>query len=56
MKKQKALMIKDFFSADGALHDGEKIIIESESPNHYRVQSDMGRLFVIPKHIIKIIA
>ena len=56
MKKQKALMIKDVFSADGALHAGEKIIIESESPNHYRVQSDMGRLFVIPKHIIKIIA
>ena len=56
MKKQKALMIKDFFSADDALHAGEKIIIESESPNHYRVQSDMGRLFVIPKHIIKIIA
>ena len=56
MKKQKALMIKDFFSADGALHAGEKIIIQSESPDHYRVQSDMGRLFVIPKHIIKIIA
>ena len=56
MKKQKALMIKDFFSADGALHAGENIIIESESPNHYRVQSDMGRLFVNPKHIIKIIA
>ena len=56
MKKQKALMIKDFFSADGALHAGEKIIIESKSPDHYRVQSDMGRLFVIPKHIIKIIA
>ena len=56
MKTQKALIIKDFFSADGALHAGEKIIIESESSNHYRVQSDMGRLFVIPKHIIKIIA
>ena len=56
MKKQKALMIKDFFSADGALRAGEKVIIESESPNHYRVQRDMGRLFVIPKHIIKIIA
>jgi len=50
------MMIKDFFSADGALHAGEKVIIESESLDHYRVQSDMGRLFVIPKHIIKIIA
>ena len=56
MKKQKALMIKDFFSADGALHAREKVIIESESPNLYRVQCDMGRLFLIPKHIIKIIA
>ena len=30
MKKQKAILNKDFYSADGALHAGEKVIIEHE--------------------------
>ena len=56
MKKQKALMIKDFFSADGALHAGEKVIIEHVLDGYTRVQNDMGQLFVIPSHILKEIA
>ena len=41
--KKKAILIKDFYSVDGALHAGEKVIIESElTEGHYRVQSDMG--------------
>ena len=57
MKKQKALMVKDFFSADGALPRGETIIIEHVNDDGYtRVQNDMGKLFVIPSHILKKIA
>ena len=57
MKKQKALMVKDFFSADGALHRGETVIIEHVNDDGYtRIQNDMGKLFVIPSHILKKIA
>ena len=55
--KKKAILIKDFYSADGALHAGDKVIIESElAEGHYRVQSDMGKFYVVPTHIVKIIA
>ena len=41
--KNKAILVKDLYSADGALHVGEKVIIESElTEGYYRVQSDMG--------------
>ena len=55
--KRKAVLIKDFYSADGALHAGDKVIIESElTEGYYRVQSDMGKFYVVPTHIVKIIA
>ena len=56
MKKQKAILIKDFYSADGALHAGEKVTIEHKLDGYTRVQTDMGKLFVIPSHILKEIA
>ena len=56
MKKQKAILIKDFHSPDGALHAGEKVIIEHVLGGYTRVQNDMGQLFVIPSHILKEIA
>ena len=55
--KRKAILIKDFYSADGALHAGDKVMIESElTEGYYRVQSDMGKFYVVPTHIVKIIA
>ena len=56
MKKQKAILIKDFHSPDGALHAGEKVIIEHEHDGYTRVQTDMGKLFVVPTYILKEIA
>ena len=54
MKKKKALMIKDFHTADGALYAGETVIIEGLAVDGYtRVQSEMGKLFVVPAHILK---
>ncbi len=50
-------MVKDFFSADGALHRGETVIIEHVNDDGYtRIQNNMGKLFVIPSHILKKIA
>ena len=53
MKKKKAMLIKDFYSADGALHAVETVIIEHNLDGYTRVQSDMGKLFVVPTHILK---
>ena len=47
MKKKKAMLIKDFYSADGALHAGETGIIEHNLDGYTRVQSDMCKLFVV---------
>tara|TARA_R100000322_G_scaffold13498_1_gene8032 strand:+ start:131 stop:298 length:168 start_codon:yes stop_codon:yes gene_type:complete len=51
--KKKAILIKDFHSADGALHAGETVIVEHERDGYTRVQTDMGKLFVVPTHILK---
>jgi hypothetical protein len=53
--KKKAVMIKHFYSADGALHVNEEVIVEAEKKDYYQVQSKMGKLYTIPKHIIKFI-
>ena len=51
--KKKAILIKDFHSADGALHAGETVIVEHEENGYSRVQTDMGKIYVIPTHILK---
>ena len=50
--KKKAILIKDFHSADGALHAGETVIVEHELNGYTRVQTDMGKLFVVPSALI----
>ena len=53
MKKKKAILVKDYYSADGAIHIGEKVIVEHEENGYSRVQTDMGKIYVIPTHILK---
>ena len=57
MKKQKAILIKDFYSPDGAIHAGETVVIENEKDGFCRVQDNMGRILSrVPRHILKEIA
>ena len=52
--KQKAVLIKDFYNDKGALHVGDKVVIEGQSTDGYtRVTTDTGAIYVIPSHIIK---
>ena len=51
--KKKAILVKDYYSADGAIHIGEKVIVEHEENGYSRVQTDMGKIYVIPTHILK---
>jgi len=54
--KQKAMLIKDFFNDKGALHRGDKVIIEGQAAEGFiRVTTDTGAIYVIPSHIVKLI-
>ena len=54
MKKQKAMLIKDFYNDKGALHRGEKVVIEGKAAEGFiRVVTGTGAVYVIPSHIIK---
>ena len=52
--KQKAILIKDFYNDKGALHRGEKVVIEGKAAEGFiRVVTGTGLVFVIPSHIVK---
>jgi len=54
--KQKAMLIKDFYNDKGALHRGDKVIIEGKAADGFiRVTTDTGAIYVIPSHIVKLI-
>ena len=53
MKRIKAILIKDFYSPEGALHAGEKVTVKEEHNGYTRVQNNMGQIFVVPSHILK---
>jgi hypothetical protein len=57
MKKVKYMLIKDYYSPDGALHRGDVVVEDGKAAENYtRVVSDTGAMFVIPRHILKEIA
>ncbi len=52
--KQKAILIKDFYNDKGALHRGEKVVIEVQAAEGFtRIVTGTGTVYVIPSHIIK---
>ena len=55
--KQKAILVKDFYNDKGALHRGEKVVIENKAVDGswVRVTTDTGGVFTIPRHILKLI-
>ena len=54
--KQKAILIKDFYNDKGALHRGEKVVIEEKVGNGLvRINTETGGIFTIPRHILKLI-
>jgi len=56
MKKQNAILIKDFYNDKGALHREEKVVIEEEGNGISKVKSETGSIFIVPTHILKRIA
>ena len=56
MKKQHAILIKDFYNDKGALHREEKVVIEEEGNGISKVTRETGSIFIVPTHILKKIA
>jgi len=56
MKKQNAILIKDYYNDKGTLHREEKVTIEEEGNGLSKVKSETGAIFIIPTHILKKIA
>ena len=54
MKKQKAILIKDFYNDKGALHRGEKVTIEGKAGEGFiRIITGTGAVFVVPHQIVQ---
>ena len=55
--KEKAILIKDFYNDKGALHRGEKVVIEDKAVDGtwVRVTTGTGAIYTIPRHILKLI-
>ena len=52
--KQKAIIVKEFYNDKGALHRGDKIVIEGQAAEGFiRIKTDTGAIYVIPSHIVK---
>ena len=46
--KQKAILIKDFYNDKGALHRGEKVVIEGQAAEGFtRIVTGTGTVYVI---------
>ena len=56
MKKQSAILIKDYYNDKGTLHREEKVTIEEEGNGLSKVKSETGAIFIIPTHILRKIA
>ena len=52
--KEKAILIKDFYNDKGALHRGEKVVIEGKASEGFiRIITGTGAVFVVPHHIVQ---
>ena len=53
--KEKAILVKDFFSDKGALHRGEKVFITEKvgDGSWVRVTTETGAIYAVPRHILK---
>jgi len=53
--KKKVVLIKDFHNENGTLHVNEIVTIEHELDGQARVLNNMGQIFIVPRHILKLI-
>ena len=52
---KKAKVTKTIISVNGALHEGEVVLIERRENGHWRCRDNMGRIFYMEELDLKII-
>ena len=55
LEGKKAKVTKTITSVNGALHEGEVILIERRENGHWRCRDNMGRIFYLAESDIKVI-
>ena len=55
LEGKKAKVTKTITSVNGALHEGEVVLIERRENGHWRCRDNMGRIFYMEESDLKII-
>ena len=55
LEGKKAKVTKTITSVNGALHEGEIILVEHRENGHWRCRDNMGRIFYLEESNLKII-
>ena len=55
LQGKKAKVTKTITSVNGALHEGEVVLIERRENGHWRCRDNMGRIFYMEELDLKII-
>ena len=55
LEGKKAKVKKTITSVNGALHEGEVVLIERRENGHWRCRDNMGRIFYLEESILKVV-
>jgi hypothetical protein len=55
LQGKKAKVTKTITSVNGALHEGEIILVERRENGHWRCRDNMGRIFYLEESILKVV-
>jgi len=55
LQGKKAKVTKTITSVNGALHEGEIILVERRENGHWRCRDNMGRIFYMQESDLKIV-
>jgi hypothetical protein len=55
LQGKKAKVIKTITSVNGALHEGEVVLIERRENSHWRCRDNMGRIFYMEESDLKVV-
>ena len=55
LQGKKAKVIRTITSVQGALHEGEIILVERRENGHWRIRDNMGRIFYVEGADLKVV-
>jgi hypothetical protein len=55
LQGKKAKVTKTITSVQGALHEGEIILVERRENGHWRIRDNMGRIFYVEGADLKVV-